>query len=239
MTTIWDQLTEHAHHLLTRPSRGNLTPAITLVQSLHPQPPHSPAAICSHMDTATTVLPQLARYARSGDPHALLMAAALMRNPLRRIATMADPDGYHSSDPDARNNDTLRIFFETIRTAAEPEILTSRYLYNATLRKVLATRPNTHTPATAIRVTPHSAILDRTDYGTDHDHTAALLANAHTHGIITTLEYQTLTTMYLRSDVYSPSTAARAMDCTVSAIERRSQRAIYKLSRHFSEDMAA
>ena len=40
MTTTWDQLTEQAHHLLTRPRRSDLTPAVTLVQSLHKQPPH-------------------------------------------------------------------------------------------------------------------------------------------------------------------------------------------------------
>ena len=138
----WDHLAEQAHRLLTRPRRGDLTPAVTLVQSLHKQPPQSPAAICAHLETASTALPQLARYARSGDRHALLMAAVLMRHPLRRIAEMADPDGYRSSDRDARDNDTLRIFFEIIRTAAEPQILTSRYLYGQTLKRVLKARPN-------------------------------------------------------------------------------------------------
>ena len=133
----WDHLAEQAHRLLTRPRRGDLTPAVTLVQSLHKQPPQSPAAICAHLETASAALPQLARYARSGDRHALLMAAVLMRHPLRRIAEMADPDGYRSSDRDARDNDTLRIFFEIIRTAAEPQFLTSRYLYGQTLKRVL------------------------------------------------------------------------------------------------------
>ncbi len=237
--TIWDQLAEQAHHLLTRPRRGDLTPAVTLVQSLHQQPPQSPAAICAHMDTASTVLPQLARYARSGDRHALLMAAVLMRHPLRRIAEMADPDGYLTSDREARNNDTLRIFFEIIRTAAEPQILTSRYLYNGTLRKALATRPQASTPAAAIRVDPHSTVLDSADYGTDFDHTATLLTQARDRGIITALEYKTITAMYLNSDVFSPSSAARALDSTVSAIERRAQRAIRKLARYFDEDVAA
>ena len=63
----WDHLAEQAHRLLTQPRRGDLTPAVTLVQSLHKQPPQSPAAICAHLETATTALPQLARYARSGD----------------------------------------------------------------------------------------------------------------------------------------------------------------------------
>ena len=117
----WDHLAEQAHRLLTRPRRADLTPAVTLIRSLHKQAPESPASICAHLETATSVLPQLARYAHSGDRHALLMAAVLMRHPLRRIAEMADPDGYRSSDRDARDNDTLRIFFEIISTAGEPQ----------------------------------------------------------------------------------------------------------------------
>lgn len=237
--TIWDQLAEQAHHLLTRPRRGDLTPAVTLVHSLHPQPPQAPAAICAHMDTASAVLPQLARYARSGDRHALLMAAVLMRHPLRRIAEMADPDGYRSSDRDARDNDTLRIFFELIRTAAEPQILTSRYLYGQTLKRVLKTRPTAASTAVAVRVDPHSTVLDQADLGHDYDHTATLLLQAQDRGIITALEYQTLTAMYLNSDVFSPSTAARTLDSTVGAVERRAQRAIRKLARYFDEDVAA
>lgn len=237
--TIWDQLAEQAHHLLTRPRRGDLTPAVTLVQTLHPRPPHSPDAICTHMDTISTVLPQLARYARSGDRHALLMAAVLMRRPLCRIAEMADPDGYKSSDRDARYNDTLRIFFELIRTAAEPHILTSRYLYGQTLKRVLKARPTAESTAAAYRVEPHSTVLDRPDYGTDHDHTATVLSQACDRGIITALEYKTLTAMYLTSDVFSPSTAARDLASTVSAVERRAQRAIRKLAKHFDEDVAA
>ena len=57
----WDHLADQAHVLLTRPRHGDLTPAVTLIQSLHKQPPHTPAAICAHLDTATTVLPTLAR----------------------------------------------------------------------------------------------------------------------------------------------------------------------------------
>lgn len=237
--TIWDQLAEQAHHLLTRPRRGDLTPAVTLVQTLHPQPPHSPDAICTHMDTISTVLPQLARYARSGDRHALLMAAVLMRRPLRRIADMGDPDGYRSSDRDARDNDTLRIFFELLRTAAEPQILTSRYLYGQTLKRVLKARPTAESAAAAHRVDPHAAVLDRADYGTDHDHTATVLQQACDRGIITALEFKTLTAMYLNSDVFSPSTAARDLSSTVSAVERRAQRAIRKLAKYFDEAVAA
>lgn len=231
--TIWDQLADQAHRLLTRPRRGDLTPAVTLIQSLHPHAPHTPNAICSHLPTASTVLPTLARYARSGDRHALLMAAVLMRHALRRIAELADPDGYLSTDRDARDNDTLTIFFTIIRTAAEPQILTSRYLYGQTLKRVIAARPRTGTPTSAVRVDPHSAILDRIDNGADDDHTAHLLTQARDHRIITTLEYETLKALYLNTDRYSPSSAARRLGANVGAIERRAQRAIRKLSSHF------
>lgn len=237
--TIWDQLADQAHRLLTQPSRGDLTPAVTLIQSLHPRAPHTPNAICAHLPTASTVLPTLAGYARNGDRHALLMAAVLMRHALRRIAELADPDGYLSTDRDARDNDTLTIFFTLIRTAAEPQILTSRYLYNATLRKVMATRPRAGTPTAAVRVDPHSAILDRTDNGTDDDHTAHLLSQARDHRIITALEYETLKALYLNTDIYSPRSAARSLGANVSAIERRAQRAIRKISSHFQSAAAA
>lgn len=239
MTTTWDQLTEQAHHLLTRPRRSDLTPAVTLVQSLHNNPPTTPDAICAHLDSATTVLPALARSARRGDRHALLMAAVLMRHPLRRIAELADPDGYLSTDRDARDNDTLTIFFTLIRTAAEPQILTARYLYNATLRKVLAARPRTGSPAVAIRVDPHAAILDRTDDGTAYDHTATLLQLAHDRRIITALEYDTLKALYLNTDIFNPTTAAHTLGANVGAVERRAQRAIRKLSNHYDSPAAA
>lgn len=237
--TTWDQLADQAHRLLTRPRRGELTPAVTLVQSLHHKSPTTPNSICAHLGTATTVLPTLARYARHGDPHALLMAAVLMRHPLRRIAELADPDGYLSTDRDARDNDTLLIFFTLIRTAAEPQILTARYLYNATLRNVLAVRPRTGTPASATRVDPHDALLDSIDNGTEDDRTAHLLAQAHSRGIITTLEYDTLKALYLNTDIFSLTTAARALGANVGAIERRAQRAIRKLSGHFESAAAA
>lgn len=235
----WDHLTEQAHRLLTRSRRADLTPAVTLVQSLHKQPPPSPAAICAHLDTASTALPQLARYARSGDRHALLMAAVLMRHPLRRIADMADPDGYRSTDRDARDNATLAVFFEIIRTAAEPQILNSRYLYNKTLRKTLEARPAPASPAVATRVDPHSETLDRPDFGIDYDHTANLLQLARDRRIITALEHDTLRTLYLNSDVFSPSAAARSLGANVSAVERRAQRAIRKLCTYYDSEVAA
>ena len=237
--TIWDRLTEQAHQLLTQPRRGDLTPAVTLTQSLHPQPPHTSAAICAHMDSISTVLPQLARYARSGDRHALLMAAVLMRHPLRRIAEMADPDGYLSTDRDARDNDTLRIFFEIIRTAGDPQLLNSRYLYGQTLKRVLKARPAAESPAVAVRVDPHSVVLDKADLGTDYDHTSTLLQQARDRRIITALEHDTLRALYLTSDVFSPSTAARVLGANVSAVERRAQRAIRKLCTFYDGAVAA
>ncbi|WP_293003319.1 hypothetical protein [Mycobacterium sp.] len=231
--TIWDQLTDQAHRLIAQSHRGHLTPAVTLMQSLHPTTPQTPAAICAHLDTATTVLPTLARYARAGDKHALLMCAVLMRHPLRRIADLADPDGYFATGRDARDNDTLTIFFTLIRCTAETDILTARYLYNATLRKVLATRPQAGAPAVAIRVDPHAAILDRIDNGTDTDRPAALIASARDQQIITALEYETLKALYLNTDTFSLHTAAHTLGANAGAVERRAQRAIRKLANHF------
>ena len=82
-------------------------------------------------------------------------------------------------------------------------------------------------------------ILDRPDLGTDYDHTASLLQLARDRRIITTLEYDTLRALYLNSDLFSPSAAARALGANVSAIERRAQRAIRKLSSHYESAMAA
>jgi hypothetical protein len=231
--TIWDQLTDQAHRLIAQPSRGHITPSVTLVRSLHRHTPETPAAICAHLDTATTVLPTLARYARTGDKHALLMCAVLMRHPLRRIAGLADPDGYFSTDRDARDNDTLAIFFTLIRCTAETDILTARYLYNATLRKVLAARPQTGAPAVAVRVDPHAEILDRVDDGADTDRPAVLIASARENQVITALEYETLKALYLNTDTFSLHAAAHTLGANAGAVERRAQRAIRKLATHF------
>jgi hypothetical protein len=231
--TIWDQLADQAHRLIAQPRRGHLTPSVTLVQSLHTHAPQTPAAICAHLDTATTVLPTLARYARAGDKYALLMCAVLMRHPLRRIAELADPDGYRSTDRDARDNDTLAIFFTLIRCTAETEILTARYLYNATLRKVLAARPPAGAPAVAVRVDPHAEILDRVDDGADADRPAQLIATARDHQVITALEYETLKALYLNTDTFSLHAAAHTLGANAGAVERRAQRAIRKLANHY------
>jgi hypothetical protein len=237
--TIWDQLAVQAHHLIARPRRGELTPSVTLVQSLHTRTPDTPSAVCAHLDTATRVLPTLACYARAGDRYALLMCAVLMRHPLRRIAELADPDGYRSSDRDARDNDTLTIFFTLIRCTAEPHILTARYLYNATLRTVLAARPRAGAPAVAVRVDPHAQILDRIDRGSDDDRTAELLATARDRKVITALEYHTLTALYLTTDVFNVNAAAHCLGANATAVERRAQRAIRKLTNHVDSLAAA
>lgn len=235
---IWNELAAQAHLLLTRPQRSDLTPSVTLVQSLHPQPPRTPAAICAHLGTATAVLPTLARYARSGDRHALLMAAVLMRYPLRRIADLADPDGRRSSERDARDNDTLGVFFTLIRTAGEPEILTARYLYNRTLRTVLANAAGARA-ADVIPVEPHSPVLDHIDFGADCDRAAHVLAQARADNIITALELETLTALFLNTDIYSVKTAAMTLGANVGAVERRAQRAIRKLVKSHTDSTVA
>ena len=82
-TNIWDDIAPQAHHLLTAPRRGKVAASVALVQSLHPTAPATPAAVCAHLDTATTVLPTLARYAAAGDRDSLHMPAAQKRHPLR------------------------------------------------------------------------------------------------------------------------------------------------------------
>ena len=70
-------------------------------------------------------------------------------------------------------------------------------------------------------------------------HTAALLQAARDQRIITALEHDTLRALYLNSDVFSPSTAARTLNANVSAVERRAQRAIRKLCHHYEAAVAA
>lgn len=227
--TIWDQITRQAHQVLTAPRRGELTPAVTLVQSLHRQLPRHPGGFCSHLPTANKALPLLARYARNGDPNALLMATALLRHPLARIATLADPDGYGDTEPDTRDNATLEAFFTLIRATSDTSQLTADYLCTNTLHRVLGARPKPETPATAIRVDPHSPVLDHVSVDT-YDYPTRLLAQARDHGIITALEHKTLTTLYLSSGTLNPAAAARVLGAKTGAVERRAQRAIRKLT---------
>ncbi|SIJ21549.1 Uncharacterised protein [Mycobacteroides abscessus subsp. abscessus] len=235
---VWDHLTSQAHTLLTGTAHRDLTPSVKLVQGLHPHPPATPAAICSHLDTASTVLPELTQYAQSGDPHALLLAAVLMRNPLRKIAEFADPDGYHSSDYDARHQDTLAIFFTLIRSAAEPQLINARYLWAQMLKRTITARPKTGSPAVAIRLDPSTPIFDQPDYGPD-DHTSAMLDTARERGIITALEHTTLKALYLSSGAFDLHAASLALGAKATAVERRAQRAIRKLALYHQSPVAA
>ena len=233
----WDHLAEQAHRSLTRPRHGDLTPAVTLAQSLHKQPPQSPAAICAHLETASAALPQLARYARSGDRHALLMAAVLMRHPLRRIAEMADPDGYRSSDRYARDNDTLRIFFEIIRTAAEPQILTSRYLYGQTLKRVLKARPDAVDRPSRCALTPTpSSWIDPTSAPTT---TAPPACCSWPATDASSPPWSTTPCERSTSTPISSAPPLLTLGANVSAVERRAQRAIRKLCTYYEAAAAA
>lgn len=239
---IWDSLTAQAHALLT--SHKNLSPSVKLVQSLHDQLPATPAAICSHMDCVSKVLPELAQQARDGDPRALLLAAVLMRAPLRKIAHFADPEGYHSSDFDVCHGETLTIFFEQIRRA-DPQILNARYLYGQTLKRVLGGRPRTGTPAAAERVDPQSALaeylFERVDNGPEGSNLSYVLKSAVDKKVITPLDHLTLTTLYLSFGRYSLNEAADELDAKPKSVERRAQRAMRKLAAHYSQmkDVAA
>lgn len=254
---LWDNLTAQAHALLT--SHKNLTPSVKLVQSLHDQPPATAAAICSHMDAASKVLPELAQQARDGDPHALLLAAVLMRGPLRKIAQFADPEGYHDSDFDVCHSETLTVFFGLMRSR-EPQFLNSRYLYGQTLKHVIKGRPRTGEPDSAYRVDPHSQLADylfdsgeeasRTrgvhrvggvEIGAAGSNLAYVLKSAVDKKVITPLDHLTLTTLYLSFGRYSLNQAAAELDAKPKAVERRAQRAIRKLVAHHTQlqDVAA
>lgn len=251
---LWDSLTAQAHALLT--SHKHLTPSVKLVQSLHAQPPATAAAICSHLDTASKVLPELAQQAHDGDPHALLLAAVLMRGPLRKIAQFADPEGYLTSDFDVCHNETLVIFFGLMRSK-DPQFLNSRYLYSQTLKQVLAGRPRTGTPAVAYRIDPHSEDADflfevgsrasgvrpvgAAEAEHDENNLAYILKSAVDKKLITPLDHQTLTALYLSFGRYSLKEAAVELDAKPKAVERRAQRAMRKLVAYHAQqkDVAA
>ncbi|SIC62258.1 Uncharacterised protein [Mycobacteroides abscessus subsp. abscessus] len=254
---LWDSLTAQAHALLT--SHKHLTPSVKLVQSLHAQPPATAAAICSHLDTASKVLPELAQQAHDGDPHALLLAAVLMRGPLRKIAQFADPEGYHTSDFDVCHNETLAIFFDLMRRT-DPQFLNSRYLYGKTLKYVIKGRPRTGAPDSAHRVDPHSYLAaylfdsgeeDRraagvrrvggVEVGAAGSNLAYVLKSAVDKKVITPLDHLTLTTLYLSFGRYSLKEAAVELDAKPKAVERRAQRAMRKLVAYHAQqkDVAA
>ena len=91
-----------------------------------------------------SVLPGLAAGARGGDQRAMVLAAALMRPCLRRIAGWADPDGFDRTDPDARASFTLEAFYNVLvsQGQCDGEPLTSRVVYRLVLRAVLDNRKN-------------------------------------------------------------------------------------------------
>jgi len=120
---VLDALTRQAYTLLT--SRAD-TPAVRLVRALHPDP-SGPDAIPDHLAGGNTTpsLSALSRYAQAGDPHALLMAAVLMRAQLRAVTTTAgDHDG----------TDTLTAFWTLIRTAAGIDLHTADRSADSRLR---------------------------------------------------------------------------------------------------------
>jgi DNA-directed RNA polymerase specialized sigma24 family protein len=220
---VWDRLAHQAHALLISPRRDDLAPSVMLARSLHPTPPSSPAAIRAHVDDAPHVLPALVRYAQAGDRHALLMAAVLMRDRLHMIAVRA-------GGGDDVTEDTLTLFWTFIRTAAEPRTLTAQSV-SCLLAKLLQKRPGT-TVVVELH-DPHAAIFDQAFPEPErHGQAAQLLDEARSQSVITALEYRTLTLLYLQG-VDSLTSAARILDASAKAVERRAQRAIRKLTWHY------
>jgi DNA-directed RNA polymerase specialized sigma24 family protein len=219
---ILDALTKETYDLLISPNRAESTAAIGLIRTLHPQPPSSPAAIIGHLadsPAGLAALPALARYAQTGDRHALLIATVLMRDRLRAFATASDHDGI----------DILTAFWTLLRTAAEPNTLTE-----LSITHQLAKRLQRHQAAVVVEPhDPHAAVFDQAATELDcHTQAAQLLDHARTHNVITDLEYRTLTVLYLQG-IGSLTVAAQILGANASAIERRAQRAIHKLNEHY------
>ena len=84
----------------------------------------------------------------------------------------------------------------------------------------------------------HTSTLTRRMQWFDINHLPPLCFD-HREIIITALEHDTLRALYLTSDVFSPSTAARVLGANVSAVERRAQRAIRKLCTFYDGAVAA
>ena len=61
---------------------------------------------------------------------------------------------------------------------------------------------------------------------------ASAREQARAYRVITALEYQTLTVLYLQG-VGNLTDAARTLHATTTAVERRAQRAIRKLTSHY------
>lgn len=249
---IWDNLLRQAHTVLIQTDPTKLTAAVCLVQSLHPTSPSEPTAICSDLPTAGTVLPRLTHLAQKGDRHALLLAAVLMRNALRRLAASATPDGNRRADPDDRAVATLDIFFSAMMSAPDAGVCNQRYLYNQTFRRVWAARPGAADRPTDIPLDPtaflteaisaaapvhrrpvrHTRSATALDSGHSDTDTAfgeRLIEQARRDGVITDLEHRTLEVLYLNSASGDLTAAADELNASTDAIKRRSQRAIRKL----------
>ncbi len=145
----------------------------------------------------------------------------LVRDQLRNIA------GHLGGGEDAEA-DTLTAFFTLLRTAAEPDTLTGRSIAAHVLR-CLHAAVGAHQEA--VPVEPHAPVFDHLE-PPDPDpcarRAAQLLKHAFHQGVITALEHQTLTALYLAGPG-TPADAAHTLHATSSAVERRSQRAIRKL----------
>ncbi len=138
----------------------------------HPDP-SGPDAIPDHLAGGNTTpsLSALSRYAQAGDPHALLMAAVLMRAQLRAVTTTAgDHDG----------TDTLTAFWTLIRTTAEPDTLTEQSIAYQLAKRL-------HRQRAAVVVDPHdphAPIFDHAVTEPDcHAQAAQLLDHARTHHV--------------------------------------------------------
>jgi len=143
-------LTSQAFRLLHSSRNTDSTPAVRLARALHTTPPRTPAAVRAHLKDVPYALPRLARYAQAGDPHALLVAAVLMRDQLRAIAI-------HVGGGDDATEDTLAAFFTLLRTAAEPDTLTERPPIAAhVLRCLYATASG---PQEAVPLDPHTPVF--------------------------------------------------------------------------------
>jgi hypothetical protein len=188
---VLDALTTHAHSLLISAHGADLTPAVKLARSLHPTPPGAPAAVRKHLYDAPHVLPALARHAQAGDPHALLLAAVLIRDRLRRIAA-----SYAGDDGDSLD-EALAAFFALLRDAAEPNTLTERSITAHIVRRLHAP---TSGPEAAVSLDPHAPVFDQAVTEPNRRYTQAvkLLERARDRHVITALEYQTLHVLYLQ-----------------------------------------
>jgi DNA-directed RNA polymerase specialized sigma24 family protein len=152
-----------------------------------------------------------------------------MCNRLRAIATHTGPDGYLPCGSEERTEETLAAFFALLRAVAEPETLTERSIAAHIVRRLHAP---TRGPDAAVPFDPHAPVFDQALTEPDqHTQAAQLLEQARDGRVISALEYQTLTVLYLQAHTFNPRAAAHTLHASPSAVERRAQRAIKKLAR--------